>query len=500
MTTLAVFSLSKTGRGKRIWLGIAVALVFIFAFGIRFFTFFLQHWQGDQSQYVALAMKYSSLGLEGLNLYQVEIRNETYAKYPGWQFIYPVLLRESVDGDFVRAYKKFGLEFNNLPLYHKSPLFPVALAVSHNLFSGPGQPFVVLNTDADHEPSRISMNIHFFKAQFWAVIVPLASSLLMILLTFFFGRFLFGSRAALYAMLLMAIHPIDIVNSCKILSDDFVSFFVIASLFLFLFSYRKKSLFYTFLSGLIGGFAVLAKQSALLIFPAVALYLLFTGDHKWYLPRAWLAFFRNKYIWCYFLAAILISGHWFLRVYGVYGNPVYQPDANRILKEDLSGWFGLLSHRPHALILFLYNLPMLCPAFVFGHLTFQYFLRELLANGPDNKVRHALLFLWFWILPFVVFFAFRIESREERYLIPIYPALAMLSGYGVSAFQERISKYFSKPILGWIFVIALLVPTVAWSVPIGCETVFKQRFLILEPMKLVDIFYNTAFQFIGCVP
>lgn len=478
------------------WKIFAFAAVFFFAGAIRFPTFFLQHWQGDQSQYVALAMKYDTLGMEGLNLDRVEIRKVTYLEYPDWQFIYPFLLSQNVKGDFFKAYQQFGLEFNDMPLYYKSPLFPAVMAVSHRFFAKPGQPFVVLNTTSRFELKKIEFNIHFFGAQFWAVSVPFFASLGMVVLTFFFARMLFGFRVAVFAMFLMAIHPIDIVTSYKILAEDFVSFFVIAAMYLFYVSREKKDRFVTFLAGVVAGLALLAKQSSVLIFPAVVLYLVYTSGEKWGRPRAWFSLFRNSYLFWYVLGALLISAHWFLKVHEVYGTPFYQPDPHRMMKEDLSGWFGLVSQRPHAFFLFLFNIPYLCPPYIFGHFTFVEFLKNAYRQATDRG--RAVVFLWLWVLPFLLFFTFRIESKEERYLLPVYPALAMLSAYGLVSFKDRLERLYS-PALARIFVAVLLVATVAWSVPIGMETAFKERFLILEPAKLVRLFYHSILRLLGLV-
>ena len=445
-------------------------------------------------------MKYDVMGMDGLNLDQAGVHKIRFTRYPDWMFIYPTLLKEGEKGDFSRAYEQFGLEFNNMPLYYKAPLFPAVLSASHRLFTKPEQPFTVLNTRTDFDMQRIEFNWYFMQAQFWAVIVPMFSSLLVVLMTFFFSRQFFDGRTSLYAMLFMAIHPVDVVTSYKLLTDDFVTFFVIASLFLFFLACKKKNAFIALLAGMTEGLALLSKQSAVLVFPTAVLFFLFTSEEKWFHPRAWILALKSKILWGYFLGAAFISAHWFFKVYQVYGNPFYQPDSSRMLNEDLSGWFGILSHRPHAFLLFLFNIPALCPVFLFGHMTFGYFFNALDPRKADLEKNRGLVLLWFWVLPFLLFFTFRIESREERYLLPVYPALAILSGYGFSSFQERIARYFSRPALGRTFAFLFIAGTVAWSVPIGLESVFKERFLILEPAKLARVFYQTAPKTMGWTP
>ncbi len=468
---------------------VAAGMILIFAFAIRFLTFFLPHWQGDQSQYVALAMKYDTLGLDGLNLDQIQINQVPFLGSQDWQFVYPVLSKNKGDSDLYRAYEKFGLEFYKLPLFYKSPLFPVVLAVSHRWFAPQGQPFVVTKTLSGDKPRKLYINWFLFKTQFWAVIVTLASSLLTILFVFFFARELFGPRIALYAMFLAAIHPVPLLNSYKILSDDFASFFVITSLFIFYIAHQKKNLFFVFISGAIAGLGILAKQSTILILPSIVLYLFFCDGEKWHRPAAWVNFFKRGYFLWFFLGAFFISAHWFYLVYQVYGNPFFEPDIQNIVNVELSGWHRLLSNRPTGFVLFLMNVPLFCPPYLFGHLSFQNFCKQLLSSvGPESQ-RRAVLFLWFWVLPMLLFFVFRIESREERYLLPAYPALAILSAYGLSAFQDRFSKHYGKPLFFGSLTVLFLAGAAAWSVPIALESALRQNFLVQHPLKMAKLFY-----------
>ena len=471
---------------------LAFILILLFSFFVRSFSFFLQHWQGDQSQYVALAMKLKEQGLRGYNLTQMEIRRMIFTQYPDWQFMYPVLLKEGVEGDFFKAYERFGLEFNNMPLYYKSPLFPATLALSHRLFAPPNQPFVVVKTNMN-ETHKVYYDLFFVKTQFWAVIVPLLSNLLVIVLTFFFARKLFDSRTALLAMLLMSLHPIGIVTSYKVLADDFVSFFVIAALFLFYLANEKKSLSWALTAGVTAGFAFLAKQSAVLILPTAGLFLLLTGEKKWFDPRAWRAVLTNRTFLFFVFGSVFISAHWFVKIYQTYGNPFYQPSPFQMSEEDKTGWFGILSLRPHVLMLFVLNIPYLCPPFIFGHLTFKDFVRSVwkrtLKALPPAGEERSVLFLWAWVLPFLLFFVFRIESKEERYLLPVYPALAVLSAVGLLKFSRWLSARFNRATVNWSVAVLLLLTT-AWSVPIAMETVFHERFLILQPAKDFLSFYR----------
>ncbi len=256
----------------------------------------------------------------------------------------------------------------------------------------------------------------------------------------------------------------------RISPDDFAAFLTVAALFLFFISFEKNNLFLALASGVTAGLAILAQRTALLILPSMALYTLFAGEQKWYRPRAWLDLLKKPYFLSFLAGALFISAHWFLRLHRVYGNPFFPPEMDKIPGLDFVGS-----------ILFLIQIPLFCPPFLFGYLSLKDFFTD--------KSHRAVLFLWLWIIPFILFFMFR--PQEENCLFLVYPALAMLSARGLSQLQERFSRYFSKPVLAGVLAGAFLAATVAWSVPIGLETVFKQRTSITEPLALAQLFYHS---------
>jgi hypothetical protein len=107
---------------RLIWWGL-LAIILLLAFLVRSATFWLPHWQGDQSQYVTLAMKLSAEGLRGYHLRETEVRIVTLKDPPNFQVIYPTLWKGE-KGDLIRAYGMHGLSFYDMPLFYKAPLLP----------------------------------------------------------------------------------------------------------------------------------------------------------------------------------------------------------------------------------------------------------------------------------------------------------------------------------------------------------------------------------------
>ncbi|MEI8344552.1 MAG: glycosyltransferase family 39 protein [Candidatus Omnitrophota bacterium] len=486
---------STPAKGRLLIAGIFLA-VLLFASWSRFYTFFLPHWQGDQSQYVGLARKLDSEGYGAFNLSRLGIEHITFIRYPEWQYIYPVILKEGEPGDFYKAYDMFGIQFNKLPLYHKSPLFPAALVQTHRLLAAYDQPYGVFATKSDFVLKEMPFNYKFAKAQLWASIVPFLSSLGVIILTFFLGRMFFGARIGLLAMFLQALHPVSIVNAYKILADDFASFFATACLILFCYGFSKKSGPIVIVAGMVHGMGILAKQSLVLYLPSFWIFILLTEPMDIKDPRTWLKNILNKYFLLFVAGSLFICFHWLQRVYAVYGDPFFQPNIDSTFVSDKTGWFKqVLTSRPAAIWLFILNIPVLCPLFAFGHLTFFSFIKKIFRSGCENQSRRPVLLMWLCVLSFLMFFVFRVESREERYLLPVYPALSVLSAWGLINVRRWALRRFGVLRI-WIdcFLVALFAWSVLWAVSISLESVFWQRFLVLKPWAAFCSFWSGSYR------
>lgn len=464
-------------------LAVAAVLAFILAaaFWVRRQTFWIPHWQGDQSQYVALAMKLDRQGLAGYHLYNVAIRIITIKGTDRWQVIYPTLTENRDVGDIIRAYEMHGLTYYDMPLFYKAPLFPMTLMYAHRILTSGDHPYLIVKTNLREEVLKTRPD-WFFQAQFWAVIVPLVSNLLVILFTYLLGRRLFGDREGLYAAAIMAFNPIGVVSSNRLLTEDFSGFFAIATVWCFLGALRSSSWLGAFGAGLVAGLAILAKQNSILVLGVLCLYssavALRRADRS--RPGPFFAAVFNPYVLCLVAGAAFVSLHWFVKVFQVYGTPIYEPTAQEILKGDETGWHDVLHRRPHAAILYTVGLCYLCPPMLVGYLSaLRSGLGRWIAPVRSSVVWPQVL-LWIWFGAFFVFFVTRGESREQRYLLPVHPALAILSASMLAGLRERIAPR-SGAWLSEGLVVVFLVLSAWWSVPMALETIFDEKFLILKP-------------------
>lgn len=458
-----------------------LVLMLTLAFWVRRQTFWIPHWQGDQSQYVALAMKLDRQGLTGYHLSNVAIRVITMRDPENWKLIYPTLTQNEDVGDILRAYEMGGLTYYDMPLFYKAPLFPMTLMYAHRWLAADHQPYVIVSTNLRREALRIKPEF-FFRAQLWAVIVPLVSNLLVILFTYLLARRLFGDREGLYAAAIMAFNPIGVVSSNRLLTEDLSGCLSIAAVWCFLGALRRSRWLGAFGAGLLAGLAILAKQSAMLVLPALGLYACAVAVRRVdrSRPGPFFAAVFNPAVVCLIAGAAWVSLHWFIKVYQVYGTPFYEPTAQEILQGDQTGWHEVLNRRPPAAILYTVGLCYLCPPMFVGYLSaIRSWLGRHVASARSAYTWPQLL-LWTWFLAFFVYFAVRGESKEQRYLLPAHPALAILSASMLAGIRERIA-----PRLGALWseglVVVFLGLSAWWSVPMALETIFDEKFLILKP-------------------
>jgi len=115
----------------------------------------------------------------------------------------------------------------------------------------------------------------------------------------------------------------------------------------------------------------------------------------------------NRYFIVYLIASFCVSGHWFVEMHRVYGNPLFQPDVSSSMQYDPTGWHTtVLSSRPHAAVLFAIGIPYLCPFFGMVYLSFYKFYLQMRAFLAKKQETSQVTFLWLWILPFIIFFVF----------------------------------------------------------------------------------------------
>lgn len=459
-----------------------------FAFCVRMNTFWLPHWKGDQSHYITLAMKLDKLGFEHYSLRGVRLGSIDIDPGAKLQLVYPYLMDDvTKPGELIQAMKAVGIRYYDQQFFHKPPAFPYALMFSHRLFAHANQPYCVVLTNTGEFLSKGKIKA-FFEGQFYAAIVPLFFSIGVVICAFFLGTVLFSRRIGLYAAFLMAINPISIMTAQKLWADDMLTFFTVLSLLLFIVAFKKRQNkiaqgVLLVLAGICCGVAILVKQSAGFALVVVFLFSVIAHEKKIWNIKALPRVIANKYVMLFFMAALLVSGFWFIKMYRVAGDPLWIPKNDDVLKTDASGWFRALERRPASWILYLVGGCSLSPLFVFAFGSLHLFFCNVFRALRKREYEYRFIFAWLVILV-LYFFMVGIKTKEHRYMLPAYPFVAVLASYGLvrgTGILKKCGRFLGNRIVAEAIIILLLAASAWWSVPLGIQTGIKNQILLRVP-------------------
>lgn len=462
-------------KTARVW--ISFAFIFFVAFYLRHFTFWLPHWQGDQSQYVILAMKIAEQpGFFGYNLSETDVQTLPAPQPPGTEFVFPFRVKGKT-GAVLEAYLQKGLGYYEMPFFYKTPILPMTLALSHRWLSGPAQPFVVLKSNLGREVLRFKPML-YLKAQFWAAVVPFAASLMIGVLIFFWAGKELGLRSAFYASFIFATNPVSILTANRLWTEDLMTLWITLAVVAQYYGLRHKRLSACFVSGVLMGLAFLTNQKSLLATSGVAVYSLLVIRSERQTESAWKCLLDRRFF-LFIAGTVWMTWKWMWLIHKYYGHPLWQPQTrpDDPLQRD---WYLLLLQRPHGLIFYPVGTAAICWAFVFGYSTISKAWAAARRAWSGQPFEQIPLLGWCWMLPFCIYFLPQ-RTGEYRYLFPFYPILMILSGWTLCRFERWLSRWLVMPFLAtgvvWIFLVASAV----YSTRVVFESLWLQRNLIHAP-------------------
>lgn len=443
---------------QKYWILLAATL--LLAFCLRWPAFYLPHSGNDETFYLALALKLEEAGLDGYNLRHIDRTVGDEAVY------YHLLHVPASKGSLLEQLEESGVTYytdekvSNMP-----PLYAALLMFSRNLFgnaeASPGSLYMIYG--------NLGWNVWkvrpspFAATQGFAVLPNLLFSMGLILVTGLLGKRMFNAQTGVLAAFLMAISPVDLMTSQRIWADEATAFFILVAFWLLWESVCRgcKTMLHG-LSGLFLGAAILSKGSGLFacifagVFGAVVVVDRMKSGQQmtlWTLAKVtgpWLAMFS---------VCALVTSFWFFTVYQAYGTLIHRPVQEDV--ETLSPFFKYLQARPFFGSAFYFVI--LQPLFICFYLGLGYDLWR-------RKATAQCLFLYGWILVFISLLV-AVGGREARYLLPAYPALAVVTASFLTRAVRASSPYISKGFQVTAAGLVLLIYT--WiTVEVGLRTVY----------------------------
>jgi hypothetical protein len=451
---------------------VSFLIIFLTAAYLRINTFWLSHVTDDEFVNIALAIKLDKQGMKGYNLYQVDY--EHFSLDGKNSITESMLAFEGEEGGYLRALRQRGIDAYHQPLHYIAPGFPFLIMVSQKTIGG-GNGYFISST----QPSKAMIKDkppHLRISQMYAVLLPFAFSLLLVLLTYFAARFLFGPTVGLIAASIMAINPVSIFVSQKIWVEEVSLVFLMIALLFILSGYENRSWLKGLLAGIVAGIAVLMKQSAGIFLFALIVFYCYDQLMKLRTPFAWKSFFFNPFMLMFSAAFLALTAWWFALVFRTFGNPFYFP-VIEYAGNDV--FYTIRENRPASFVLFSMGLLYLSPLFLFAFGMFHKMLKSTLQEPQQRFL--PLLFLW--VVVYFVMMAFVFQSKEHRHMIAVYPALAISAAYVIG----RLHAWLKSLSANWrwlgadeMLIILLLLAT-RWSTALVMDAVMQAQVLLLKP-------------------
>ncbi len=310
---------------------------------------------------------------------------------------------------------------NELKYFEKPPLQYWATAVAYEVF---GQ--------------------HQWTSRLWTALTGFAG----ILLAWFVGTRLFGREAGIYAALLLGSSTLYVLMSHVNTLDMGVTFFISLGIFSLLLAQHEQQAVqrrnWMLLAWAAMALAVLSKGLMGLILPGTAMFLysVFNRD---------IAIWKNMHWFSGLLVFLLVVAPWFVLV--IQANPEF---FDRFFIYEHYTRFTTKVHGRYQP--WYYFVPVL----LMGMLPWTVLMLDTILRAWKNSVQKvrgfsAERFLLVWAI-FVYFFFTISGSKLPSYLLPMFPALALLMGKQIAHMSPRRLFWLIVPVLPVVAIMLGLAP------------------------------------------
>ncbi|EKD99897.1 MAG: glycosyl transferase family protein [uncultured bacterium] len=280
---------------------------------------------------------------------------------------------------------------------------------------------------------------------------PLATLALIFLITFYlFTKKLLGKPTAFFSLILLGFQPFFIGVSRYFHGDGtLIVFMNLSAITLLLYLCLNRKTIFLILSGIFGGLAFLAKTQAIFLIPFTLLCLFIDNlltNKKIILQKLiphlliWFAFFSLTIF-------IIYPAMWVKPIQTIQNMLSEGMLVADVGKNGGTGSVSIYFKAIPKISTFLIYL-----AFPLG--IFAVFAKWRKTNFNTNKVfLYIFSFVFFYFLQMCLVF-----QKSERYLLPLFPFVALFGGYGLNYILEnaKIAKYKTTLTLG-LFVLSFAI-------------------------------------------
>lgn len=269
----------------------------------------------------------------------------------------------------------------------------------------------------------------FLKLDFLIQFIVPVFSVFSIYLVFLLGEKLFNKNVGLYSALLLSLIPIHVIYSNQTLTDSVVTFFIILSFLSFWEGFERGNKKYKLLFGVFMALSLLTRYTTLWIFPVFLLYFLIRDKS--------LSFLSDRYLFYTIGFFFLVISPWLF-----YGSEYYGNIFGAFLHGfKASLYWGGVQTWNFFLVNSWKSFSIVGVISVFS--IFFIFLKKEYKN-------RGIYLLLIWIF-FFFFMVTSMPHKEDRFILPIIPAICLISGF----FIDQIKSY-KNYVMGFVCLVLSL--------------------------------------------
>ncbi|ACO04252.1 MULTISPECIES: glycosyltransferase family 39 protein [Persephonella] len=261
-----------------------------------------------------------------------------------------------------------------------------------------------------------------------------------VLITFLISHRYLGYRVAFFSFIALISSLHFSIQFHMAVPDPFLIFWINAALFSFLIGFKEDKKLFIYLFYIFMGLGVLTKGPVAVVLPSgiILLYLLFTGNTS-------IKTLKKLRIPSGLIVTALVSLPWYIAVYiktdgkWVY-DFIFKHNIHRF-SEPMEGHGGIFI----VTLLFIF----------FGMLPFSVFIPQTLKLAWKNRKESIILLSLIIVGVYTIFFSIS-GTKLPNYTVPLYPALAILTGY----FLDNIFRFSNRSLyisLSFYTIIGLIL-------------------------------------------
>lgn len=273
----------------------------------------------------------------------------------------------------------------------------------------------------------------------FAARLPIAAAIYFgTLAIFILLKKLYDLQTAAFAFTLIAMDPFLIGYSRIVHLDAVLSMLMCMALLTFIIYQKDGHRRYLHISGVLGGFAILAKLPALILVPFIAILSIFFARNELFEGRSINAVIKDYIIWTVivFITIFVFNPRmWadpfvFLTMLG---------SGPGVVEHEYGSFFmGKSVLDPGVMfypIVLLYRVPVITMVgcLVFVVLLVNHYFGKNIYSIEDKTGSLLLVF----VILFVIFMGI-FGKKMERYILPVFPIVSIIAGIGISKFIKKI--------------------------------------------------------------